>query len=242
MIELRDLHKELGGKPVLQGVDLTVSEGQTLVIVGFSGTGKSVTLQHIMGLMRPDRGDVLIDGVSVPNSRGRQLEQIRNRFGVLFQSGGLINWMTVGENIALPLLEKTDLGDDEIARAVRENLEVVELDGVERKMPSEISGGMRKRAALARAIIRRPAIVLYDEPTSGLDPVTSRKIDRLIRDLQHRLGVTSVVVTHDLRSAFDIGDQVALLHEGRIVELADPDGFRRSSEPLVQEFIRSQFG
>ncbi len=241
MIELRDVHKSLGGREVLRGVSLEVQRGETVVIVGPSGTGKSVTLQHMVGLLTPDRGEVLVEGLNVHAATGRALEKIRDRFGVLFQSGALINWMTVYDNVALPLYEKTNLGDAEIEQRVSEALALVGLEDAGPKMPAELSGGMRKRAGLARAIIHNPSIVLYDEPTSGLDPVMSRKIDALILDLRARLGVTSVVVTHDLRSAFTVGDRVAMLSGGRIVEIADPESFRRSNNPVIREFVDAQF-
>jgi len=240
MIRLVDIHKSLGGRPVLRGVDLHVQRGETLVIVGASGTGKSVTLQHMVALLTPDRGQVLVEGERVDTVRGQALERIREKFGVLFQSGALINWMNVFDNVALPLYEKTDLDDAAVAEKVHSALALVGLEGVDEKMPAELSGGMRKRAGLARAIIRDPSIVLYDEPTSGLDPVMSRRIDRLIRSLQQRLQVTSVVVTHDLHSAFEVGDRIAMLAEGRIVEEGTPEEFRRSRDPLVREFLEAQ--
>lgn len=241
MLELRGIRKVLGGRAILNGVDLRVERGQTLVIVGPSGVGKSVTLQHMVGLMRPDSGQVLVDGEDLQEVDGAGKERIRNKFGMLFQSGALINWMTVFDNVALPLYEKTKLGDDEIDRVVEEKLALVGLSEHGHKYPAAISGGMKKRAGLARAIVRNPQIVLYDEPTSGLDPVLSRMIDRLIVDLQKRLGVTSVVVTHDLNSAFTVGDTVAMLDEGRIVELAPPAQFMKSTNPFVQAFIEAQF-
>lgn len=242
MLEMRGVCKALAGRPVLRGVDLTVPAGRTLVIVGGSGTGKSVTLQHFAGLLQPDRGEVLIDGQNIAGAGQRKLEAMRSRFGVLFQSGALINWMSVFDNVALPLYEKTDLGDAEIAERVRQKLAMVELEGAEYKMPAELSGGMRKRAGLARAIVRDPSIMLYDEPNSGLDPIMSRSIDRLILDLQSRLSGTAIVVTHDLTSAFTVGDEIALLDNGRIVESAPPDVFVRSRHPLVRRFVEAQFG
>ena len=242
MIELRNVTKRLGGKTVLQDLSLHVHRGETFVIVGPSGTGKSVTLKHIAGLLRPDQGAVLIGGEDINTAHGRALERIRSRFGMLFQSGALINWMTVRENVALPLLEKTDLGDEEIEREVGATLERVGLHGIESQMPAELSGGMRKRVGLARAIIRRPEIVLYDEPTSGLDPILARSIDGLVLDLKQDLAVTSVVVTHDLRSAFTVGDRVAMLCEGRTVAEGTPSEFRSCGHPFVQQFIDSQFG
>lgn len=240
MLELVNISKKLDGKDILRDVSLRVREGETLVIVGASGAGKSVTLQHIAGLMTPDDGDVRIDGVALGQARGRQLEQLRNKLGMLFQSGALINWMSVFDNVALPLIEKTDLSPEEIAETVTEKLRIVGLEDAGAKMPGEISGGMRKRAGLARAIVRNPAIVLYDEPTSGLDPVMSRTIDRLIVDLQRSLTITSVVVTHDLLSAFSVASSIAMLHEGRIAEWAPPEDFRRSRNPVVREFVEAQ--
>ncbi|MFA4943096.1 MAG: ABC transporter ATP-binding protein [Lentisphaeria bacterium] len=241
MLELRDIHKELGGRPVLAGVSLKVERGQTLVILGPSGAGKSVTLQHLVGLLRPDQGQVLVDGEDIHAAPPRERERLRNKFGMLFQSGALIAWMNVFDNVALPLYEKTRLGDAEIRAIVERRLQLVGLEGQGEKMPAELSGGMRKRAGLARAIVRDPAIILYDEPTSGLDPVLSRMIDQLIRDLQRELKVTSVVVTHDLQSAILVADQVAMLYEGRIVELAPPRQFLASGHPFVRRFIDAQF-
>ena len=242
MLELRDVYKELGGRPVLNGVSLRVERGQTLVIVGPSGVGKSVTLQHLVGLLRPDRGQVLIDGEDFLAAKRPRKEEIRNKFGMLFQSGALINWMSVFSNVALPLYEKTRLGDAEIAAVVRAKLALVGLEGQEQKMPAALSGGMKKRAGLARAIVCDPVVILYDEPTSGLDPIMSRMIDRLIRDLQRQLGVTAVVVTHDLHSAFFVGDQIAMIHDGRIIETAGPKEFAASRNPVVRAFIEAQFG
>ncbi|MFA5206049.1 MAG: ATP-binding cassette domain-containing protein [Lentisphaeria bacterium] len=240
MLELRDINKALGGRPVLQGLTLTVERGQTLVILGASGAGKSVTLQHLAGLLRPDTGQVLVDGEDLAVARGSRREAVLDKMGMLFQSGALLNWMSVFDNVALPLYEKTRLGDAEIAAIVNRKLALVGLADAGRKKPAELSGGMRKRAGLARAIVRDPAIVLYDEPTSGLDPVMSRAIDGLIRDLQLQLKVTAVVVTHDLVSAFSVGDQVALLHEGRLVECAPPERFAASTHPVVRRFIDAQ--
>ncbi len=241
MIRLENIHKTLSNKEVLRGLNLHVEEGETMVIVGGSGTGKSVSLKHIVGLMRPDEGSVQVDGHEISTARGRKLDRIRECFGVLFQSGALLNWMTVEQNVALPLYEHTKLGDDEIRTKVREKLEMVSLDGSEEKYPSEISGGMKKRVALARAIITEPKILLYDEPTSGLDPVMSRHVDKLIVEMRERLNVTSVVVTHDLHSAFSIGDRVAMLHEGRAIEVAAPKDFAKSENEIVREFIKAQF-
>ena len=241
MIRLIDIDKNLGGQQVLSNLNLTVESGEVFVIVGGSGTGKSVTLKHLVGLMSPDRGEVIIDGVDINLVTRRDRIETLKKFGMLFQSGALINWMTVFENIAFPLYEKTDLGDNEIRKLVREKLDMVKLSGCEDKRPSEISGGMKKRVALARAIILGPQIVLYDEPTSGLDPVMSRHIDKLIMDLQQNLGITSIVVTHDLHSAFTIADQIAMMHKGKIIEVNPPEIFCKSENEVVSEFIKAQF-
>lgn len=241
MITLENVHKTLGTKHVLRGVNLAIRAGETMVIVGSSGTGKSVSLKHMVGLMRPDEGRVLVDGADLTHANREQLALLRRKFGVLFQSGALINWMTVGENVALPLQEHSDLSAEEIDQRVREKLEWVGLTDYRHLRPAEISGGMKKRAGLARAIIHEPQIILYDEPTSGLDPVLSRHIDQLIRNLQRRLGVTSVVVTHDLHSAFTVGDRVAMLYEGQVAAVGTPDEFRKHPHPFVQSFINAQF-
>ena len=242
MIALRKIHKSFGAKEVLSGVDLEVGRGQTLVVVGPSGTGKSVMLQHIAGLITPDAGEVIIDGTNIIGLKARDRTAVLGRLGMLFQTGALINWMNVFENVALPLYENTDLSFDEIQTRVRKYLLLVGLNDIDEKMPSELSGGMKKRVGLARAIVREPAIILYDEPTSGLDPVIARRIDRLVKDLQEEMHITSVVVTHDLRSAFTIGDTVAMLYQGRIVAQGSPREFESNTHPFVQEFINSQFG
>ncbi len=241
MIELRNVHKTLAGREVLKGMSLRVDRGETLVIVGASGSGKSVTLKHMIGLMRPDKGEVLVDGRPVHDARGRELEAIRDQFGVLFQSGALINWMTVFDNVALPLRERTAMTEREIDERVREKLALVGLEGAEDKMPAALSGGMKKRAGLARALARNPSVILYDEPTSGLDPVLSRSIDQLISDVERQLKTTGVVVTHDLLSAFNVGDRIALLHDGEIVACGTPAEFREESHPVVQEFLHAHF-
>jgi len=241
MITFRDVTKVLSGRAVLDGVSFNVKRGETFVIVGPSGAGKSVTLKHMVRLLTPDRGDVLVGDVTVSAAAGGELELIRERFGYLFQGGALLAWLSVAENVALPLREKTRMKNEEILERVHETLRLVGLENDGHKQPSEISGGMQKRAGLARAIIRRPEIVLYDEPTSGLDPVTSRTIDDLIDGLREELGVTSVVVTHDLHSALSIGSRIAMLHGGKIVELAPPAEFIKSSETEVRKFLESQF-
>jgi phospholipid/cholesterol/gamma-HCH transport system ATP-binding protein len=241
MIRLENVTKRLGTRHVLDGVNLQVRKGETLVIVGPSGMGKSVTLKHMVRLLTPDEGRVLVGDEVVSEASGERLERIRSRFGVLFQGGALLEWLSVGENVALPLREKTKLGEDEIERKVVEKLKLVGLEADVDKFPSEISGGMRKRVGLARAIILDPEIILYDEPTSGLDPVSSRTIDQLIEEMRRELGVTSVVVTHDLHSALSIGTRIAMLMNGKIVELAEPAQFVNSAQEEVQLFLQAQF-
>jgi phospholipid/cholesterol/gamma-HCH transport system ATP-binding protein len=241
MIRLENVSRYLGGRLVLEHVSLEVRRGETLVIVGPSGTGKSVTLKHMVRLLTPDEGRVWVGDDVISEASGRHLEAIRERFGVLFQGGALLEWLNVGENVALPLREKTALSEDKIRAKVHEKLSLVGLAEEWEKFPSEISGGMRKRVSLARAVIRNPEIILYDEPTSGLDPVSSRTIDTLIDDMRQKLGVTSVVVTHDLHSALSIGTRIAMLYEGRIVELATPEEFIESQQQEVRQFLESQF-
>jgi phospholipid/cholesterol/gamma-HCH transport system ATP-binding protein len=241
MIRLEKVTKMLGDRRVLDGVTLEVRKGETLVIVGPSGTGKSVTLKHMVRLLTPDEGRVYVGESVISEAAGKDLERLREKFGVLFQGGALLEWLTVGENVALPLREKTKYPEDEIMAKVEKNLKLVGLAGDLDKYPSEISGGMRKRVGLARAIIHDPEIILYDEPTSGLDPVSSRTIDHLIDSMRKELGVTSIVVTHDLHSALSIGTRIAMLSGGRIVELAEPADFVRSEQDEVKLFLESQF-
>jgi phospholipid/cholesterol/gamma-HCH transport system ATP-binding protein len=237
MIEIRGLKKRLGSKQVLNGVDLDVRQGETLVVMGRSGTGKSVLLKHIIGLMTPDAGSVEVDDVDVTTLRERDLNEVRRHFGMLFQGAALFDSLSVGENVALPLREHTTMGNDEVLQRVAERLEWVGLKGVEDMRPSSLSGGMKKRVGLARAIAMDPKYVLYDEPTTGLDPIMADVIDRLIRSLQKRMGVTSVVVTHDMSSAFKVGDRMALLNDGRVVFLGTPDEVRTTQDPLVRQFV-----
>jgi ABC-type transport system involved in resistance to organic solvents, ATPase component len=237
MIEVRGLAKSIGPQEILRGVDLTVAKGETLVIIGRSGGGKSVLLKHLIGLMTPDAGEIWIDGENIIGLTERKLAPIRLKVGILFQNGALFDSMTVEENIAFPLEEAGERDPKKIAEKVREILEVIELEGEEKKMPVNLSGGMKKRVGLARSIIRRPSCVLYDEPTAGLDPVVSDSINRLIRRLQERFGVTSIVVTHDMKSAFHIADHIAYLHEGRIHFYGTPQELEVSQDPLIQDFM-----
>ncbi len=241
MLRFDAVHKSFGTSKVLDGLSFEIMPGETFVIVGSSGTGKSVTLKHMVRLLTPDSGDVYVKGDCVNTADGVELERIRKRFGYLFQGGALLAWMSVAENIALPLRELTVLSEVEIKKRVADVLEMVEMGGDGEKRPSEISGGMKKRAGLARAIVTRPEIVLYDEPTSGLDPVTSRTIDALIERLRTELNITSVVVTHDLHSALTIGSRIAMLHRGKIIELSTPEMFVKSRNTEVISFLEAQF-
>jgi len=241
MIRFEHVTKMLAGESILDDVSFEIANGETFVLVGASGAGKSVTLKHMVRLMTPEEGQVFVDDECVSAAEGETLASIRERFGYLFQGGAMLAWLNVEENVALPLRENTTMSDDEILARVYEMLKMVDMEDHGAKLPSEISGGMRKRAALARAIVHNPKIVLYDEPTSGLDPVSARLIDSLIEQLRIDLNVTSVVVTHDLHSALSIGTTVAMLHEGRIVASGSPDEFVKSSVQVVQDFLRSQF-
>ena len=238
MIEIRGLAKQLGARQLLAGVDLDIRQGETVVVMGRSGTGKSVLLKHIIGLMHPDAGSITVDGTDIVGLQGRALNAMRIRFGMLFQGAALFDSMTVGENIALPLREHTDMTEDDIRARVAERLEWVGLKGVEEMKPASLSGGMRKRVGLARAIAMDPQYILYDEPTTGLDPIMSDVINRLIRSLQQRIGVTSIVVTHDMNSAYHVADRLAMLHEGRVVFTGTPDEARTTSDPMVRQFIQ----
>src|SRR5881392_3775126 len=237
MLTVRDLIKTIDGQEILRGVDLEVAHGETLAIIGRSGGGKSVLLKHLVGLMRPDAGEIWIEGQNITELNERQLSAIRQKIGILFQGAALFDSMTVAENISFPLREAGERDPKVLRENVRQMLDVVELEGQEEKMPVSLSGGMKKRVGLARSIIRRPKCVLYDEPTSGLDPVVSDSINRLIRRLQKRFGITSVVVTHDMKSAFHIADHIAYLHEGRIYFYGTPQELEISSDPLIQDFM-----
>jgi phospholipid/cholesterol/gamma-HCH transport system ATP-binding protein len=237
MIVVRDLKKTIDGQEILRGVDLAVAKGETLVIIGRSGGGKSVLLKHLIGLMQPDSGEIWIEGQNILGLDERKLADIRRKVGILFQSGALFDSMTVEENIAFPLREAGERDPKVIRQRVDEMLEVVELEGQHEKMPVNLSGGMKKRVGLARSIVQRPSVVLYDEPTAGLDPVVSDSINHLIRRLQTRFHVTSIVVTHDMKSAFHIADHIAYLHEGRIYFYGTSAELQRSGDPLLQDFL-----
>lgn len=236
-IELREIWKRLGQKEVLRGVTLDVEKGESVVIIGRSGTGKSVILKHIVGLLRPDEGDVRVEGLSVPELAERELLELRERMGMLFQGGALFDSLDVGENVGLPLREHTPMPEPQVEIVVKEKLALVGLDGNQGMRPSSLSGGMKKRAALARALALNPKIMLYDEPTTGLDPITADLINHLIRRLQERLGITSIAVTHDMRSAYHIADRIAMLHEGRIHAMGTPAEIQATRDPIVRQFI-----
>jgi phospholipid/cholesterol/gamma-HCH transport system ATP-binding protein len=236
-IEFRDVWKRLGRKQVLQGLDLGVRRGECLVIIGRSGTGKSVLLKHVVGLMAPDRGQVLVNGLEVEDLGEKDLLDLRRGMGMLFQGGALFDSMTVGENVGLPLREHTPMPEEQIEIVVSEKLALVGLEGTESTRPSLLSGGMKKRAALARSLVLNPKIMLYDEPTTGLDPITADVINQLIRRLQQRLGMTSIAVTHDMRSAYHIADRIAMLHEGRIHATGTPEEIQATTDPALRQFI-----
>jgi phospholipid/cholesterol/gamma-HCH transport system ATP-binding protein len=238
MIKFVDVHKSFGPKRVLDGFTLDIAEGETMVIIGYSGTGKSVAIKHIVGLLDPDAGEVWVDGQRVDQLARRALYALRARIGYVFQFAALFDSMTVAENIALGLRRRGH-DEDAIAARIEESLAVVELSGTEAKYPAELSGGMRKRVGIARAIALKPRYILYDEPTSGLDPVTSAVMDQLMvrtRDL----GVTGLVVTHDMRSAFCVGDRIAMLHEGRIRQVGTKAEIQATPDPVVRQFIEGR--
>jgi phospholipid/cholesterol/gamma-HCH transport system ATP-binding protein len=242
MIEARQLQKSFGTQRVLDGVDLRIEKGESVVIIGRSGGGKSVLLKHLVGLIAPDSGEVIIDGEHIVGMNERRLLSVRHKFGMLFQGAALFDSMTVAENIGFALRREKGLTATELKSRVSEALEMVELAGIENKKPSELSGGMRKRVGLARAIVYRPEIVLYDEPTTGLDPIVSDSIDQLIVRVRDRLHVTSVVVTHDMRSARRVGQRIVMLHRGKIYVEGTPDEIFNSTDPIVHRFVNGISG
>jgi len=240
LIELHNLRKSFGMLTVLNGLSLDIEAGKCLVVLGASGSGKSVMLKHIVGLLKPDAGEVFFGGQRIDNLPERKLMQIRQRFGFLFQMGALFDSLNVEDNIAFPLVEHTHKGSDEIRQIANQKLALVGLPEVGKKMPGELSGGQRKRVALARAIALNPDVILYDEPTTGLDPIRSDVINELILKLQREMLVTSVVVTHDMNSAFKVGDRMVLLHDGKLIFDGTPDEIRKSDNPIVQRFIAGE--
>ncbi|MCK6482545.1 MAG: ABC transporter ATP-binding protein [Phycisphaerae bacterium] len=237
IIELRDVWKRFGRLEVLRGLSLRLEPGHTTVVIGESGTGKSVLLKHLVGLLRPDGGEVYFHGRRIDTMSEIELVDVRRRFGFLFQGGALFDSLTVAENVAFPLVEHGRKPPAEIERIVEERLRMVGLDGLQARKPAQLSGGQKKRVALARAIALDPEVVLYDEPTTGLDPVRSDVINELILRLKQRLNVTGIVVTHDMTSAYKVADRIILLHEGRIVADGPPELFRTSTDPQVRRFV-----
>ena len=236
-ISIRDLQKSFGPKLVLDGVNVDVAPAESLVIIGGSGTGKSVLLKHVIGLLKPDAGTIQVDGVAVETLGNREITEFRRKFGMAFQEGALFDSMTIWQNVAFPLQRLTQMSHEEINDRVHECLEMVRLEGVEEKLPSQLSGGMRRRVGFARAIAHEPEILLFDEPTTGLDPVTTALIDEVIVGLNDRMKTTTVTITHDMESAFRIGDRIAMIHKGKIIASAPPEEFRRLEDPRVQQFI-----
>ncbi|MCK4384850.1 MAG: ABC transporter ATP-binding protein [candidate division Zixibacteria bacterium] len=237
MIEIKDVHKNFGGNEVLRGVDLTIQKGETMVVIGRSGCGKSVLLKHIIGLLKPDQGKILVDGEDMTSYNDNQLNELRKRFGMLFQASALFDSMTVAENVGLGLREHTQMPEAEIKKKVKETLKLVGLSGIEEKKPAALSGGMKKRVGLARAIAMDPEYVLYDEPTTGIDPIMADVINELIINLRNTLSITSIAVTHDIVSACKIADRIAMLYDGKIIFIGTPEEIKNTDHPVVRQFI-----
>ncbi|GMV98660.1 MAG: ABC transporter ATP-binding protein [Phycisphaerae bacterium] len=237
IVELRNVHKRFGPLVVLRGVNLALERGKTTVVIGESGTGKSVLLKHMVGLIHPDAGEVYFEGRRLNDLKPAEWIEVRKQFGFLFQMGALFDSLTAGQNVGFPLREHTNESDERIARLVEEKLALVGLQGVAHKRPAELSGGQRKRVALARAIAMNPKVILYDEPTTGLDPIRSDAINDLIIKLKNELNVTSVVVTHDMTSAFKVADRILMLHQGQFIADGSPEEFRNSTDPRVRRFV-----
>lgn len=240
MIRIVDLHKSFGPNCVLRGVDLAIQKGETTVIIGQSGSGKTVLIKLLIGLLKPDRGEVFIDGINLTALKEDQLQKVTRKFGMLFQGAALFDSMTVGQNVAFGLERYTDLPPGEIKALVADSLEKVGLRGVESLMPHELSGGMKRRVGLARAIAYRPEIILYDEPSTGVDPIRADAILELIILMKNELKVTSVVITHDMVSSYKVADRIAMLYEGKIIEVGRPEEIRNSENPVVQQFIHGR--
>jgi phospholipid/cholesterol/gamma-HCH transport system ATP-binding protein len=240
MIRIVNLHKAFGAKRVLRGVSLTVEKGETMVVIGQSGSGKSVLIKHLIGLLRPDSGEIYIEGVEITRLREDDLQRVTRKFGLLFQGAALFDSMTVAENVAFGLERYTRSSPEEIRERVSESLALVGLRGVDDLMPHQLSGGMKKRVGLARAFAYRPEIMLYDEPSTGLDPIRADSINDLINMLKTEMGVTAVAITHDMVSSYKIADRIAMLYEGRIIEVGTPEEIRKSTSPVIQQFIHGQ--
>lgn len=237
MIKVRDLHKSFGEHKVLKGINLDIRDGEIFTLLGVSGGGKSVFLKNIIGLMKPDRGSIKVDDKEVTGLPQKELTKVQTKFGMLFQGGALFDSLTVGENVAFGLRRLTDYSDNKIRELVTEYLQMVELPGVEDKLPEELSIGMKRRVALARAIATSPQYILYDEPTTGLDPITTDVISDLFLDLQEKLKLTSIIVTHDLKTTYKVSGRIALLYNGIITEVSDTESFKKSDNPYVRQFI-----
>lgn len=237
MIQIEGLYKAFGSKQVLSGVDLKIENGQSMVVIGGSGSGKSVLLKHIIGIMQPDGGRVLIDTDDIAAMNGKELQRVRRKFGMLFQGAALFDSLRVWENVCFVHIQERKLKEDEIRAIAMEKLGLVGLVGVEDLMPSELSGGMKKRVGLARAIAHGPEILLYDEPTTGLDPIMADAINDLIVEMKRKLNVTSVTITHDMHSAYKIADSIAMLYEGKIIAVGTPEEIRNSANPYVHQFV-----
>jgi phospholipid/cholesterol/gamma-HCH transport system ATP-binding protein len=240
VIQLVDVHKAFGPKRVLEGFSLEVKEGETMVIIGYSGTGKSVAIKHIVGLLEPDSGTVFVDGLEVPTLPRSELYRLRSRIGYVFQFAALFDSLKIGENVAMGLRKQGELSEREIQDRVHEVLELVDLPNVAERFPAEMSGGMRKRVGIARAIAARPKYLLYDEPTTGLDPVTSAVINKLMIRMREKLGVTAIVITHDMRSAYAVGSRIAMLYEGRVRQVGTVDEIQHTHDPVVRQFIEGR--
>jgi phospholipid/cholesterol/gamma-HCH transport system ATP-binding protein len=240
MIQLKNVYKSFGEKKVLQGFTLDVKEGETMVIIGFSGTGKSVAIKHIVGLLDPDAGEVWVDNQRVDTMSRRDLVKLRSKIGYVFQFAALFDSLSIGENVAMGLRKQGELSAAEIDQRVAESLDIVDLEDVTHRFPAELSGGMRKRVGIARAVALRPKYILYDEPTTGLDPVTSAVIDDLMVRMRDKLGVTSIVITHDMRSAYHVGTRIAMLYEGTVRQVGSVDEIRHTTDPIVRQFIEGR--
>jgi phospholipid/cholesterol/gamma-HCH transport system ATP-binding protein len=237
VIQLQNVHKAFGRKKVLQGFTLDVEEGETMVIIGYSGSGKSVAIKHIVGLLIPDRGTVVVDDSEVPRLRRQELYDLRGKIGYVFQFAALFDSLTIGENVAMALRRYDNLSEGQIRERVHEVLDLVDLPNVTERYPAELSGGMRKRVGIARAIAARPKYMLYDEPTTGLDPVTSAVIDEMMIRMRDRLGVTSVVITHDMKSAYRVGTRIAMLYEGKVRQVGTVEEIQKSRDAVVRQFV-----
>jgi len=240
LIQLKDIHKAFGRKKVLQGFSLDIQEGETMVIIGYSGSGKSVAIKHIVGLLTPDHGTVVVDGAEVPRLKREELYELRAHIGYVFQFAALFDSLTIGENVAMALRRHAHVEEREIRDRVHEVLDLVDLPNVTERYPAELSGGMRKRVGIARAIAARPKYVLYDEPTTGLDPVTSAVIDEMIIRMRERLGVTSVVITHDMRSAYKVGTRIAMLYNGQLRQVGSVEEIQKTRDAVVRQFVEGK--